>query len=83
MESAAEHADKVCLPIYNGHRRHPVVMPRKIFRELADSAAHDLKQFLTPFAGAACEVDDPGLELDMDVPQDYERARRMFFEDKI
>jgi molybdenum cofactor cytidylyltransferase len=83
MEFAAEHADKVCLPIYNGHRRHPVVMPRKIFRELADSAAHDLKQFLTPFASAACEVDDPGLELDIDVPQDYERARRMFFEDEI
>jgi molybdenum cofactor cytidylyltransferase len=74
MEFAARHADKVCQPIYNGHRRHPVVMPRKIFQELANSTAGDLKQFLAPFPSAVCEMDDPGLELDMDVPEDYERA---------
>jgi molybdenum cofactor cytidylyltransferase len=78
LDFAAEHAGEVCQPIYKGHRRHPVVMPKKIFRELADSAAHDLKHFLSLFAGATCEVDDPGLELDMDVPEDYERARGIY-----
>jgi hypothetical protein len=25
------------------------------------------------------EMDDPGLDLDMDTPEDFEKARRMFF----
>jgi CTP:molybdopterin cytidylyltransferase MocA len=28
---------------------------------------------------ALAELDDPGLDLDMDTPEDFERARRMFF----
>src|SRR4029077_12933172 len=78
LDFAAEHAGEVCQPLYKGHRRHPVVMPKRIFRELNTSTADDLKQFLSLFAGATCEVDDPGLELDIDVPEDYERVRRIY-----
>jgi CTP:molybdopterin cytidylyltransferase MocA len=38
-----------------------------------------LKEFLSatsrPFA--LCELDDPGLDLDIDRPEDYERALKM------
>jgi hypothetical protein len=46
---------------------------------LKDSSAGDLKQFLAGRSGAlaGCESDDAGLDLDIDRPEDYERAKAM------
>ena len=82
IDFAQQHADPVCQPVYSGHRRHPVVLPKKVFQQLGNSTASDLKHFLTPFASAACQINDPGLELDIDDPEDYERARNMYLEEK-
>jgi molybdenum cofactor cytidylyltransferase len=64
-------------PAQGGHRRHPVVLPRAAFLELADTPAPTLRDFLQtkPHALALCPIDDPGLELDMDYPADYAAAR--------
>jgi molybdenum cofactor cytidylyltransferase len=75
----AAHPSKVCQPAREGHRRHPVLLPKAVFHELATSRAATLKEFLAarPQELAVCEVDDPGLELDIDRPEDYDQALGM------
>ena len=76
LEFAAAHSTSVCQPCHHGRGRHPVILPADVFSRLKDSRAADLKQFLlergTPTR--RCELDDPGLDLDLDEPADYERA---------
>jgi len=68
--------DKICQPSRNGRGRHPVILPASAFFGLKDSPAENLKQFLVGggLAVARRETDDPGLDLDLDEPADYERA---------
>jgi molybdenum cofactor cytidylyltransferase len=76
LDFAAVCADQVCQPSRKGRGRHPVFLPAAVFARLRDSTAADLKQFLTGsgFVAARCEMDDAGLDLDLDEPADYERA---------
>ena len=70
--------DRVCQPQYLGHAGHPVILPRAIFEQLKTTDAPTLKDFLASRPSVSCEVSDPGLELDIDTPADYERALRLF-----
>jgi molybdenum cofactor cytidylyltransferase len=79
LEFSAAHAGAVCQPAQGGHRRHPVVLPKEVFKQLASSTATDLKEFLKPLATAVCELDDDGLGLDIDRPEDYEQAKWVYF----
>ncbi len=74
------HAEAVCQPAYGGTARHPVVLPRRAFAELRHSRAETLREFLrgTSCPLATCPADDPGLGLDLDRPEDYEKAVRQF-----
>jgi molybdenum cofactor cytidylyltransferase len=74
---AAAHPEQVCQPLRHGHGRHPVLLPKPIFNLLASSRDASLKDFLRPLTVARCELDDPGLDLDIDRPEDYEKARRL------
>jgi len=76
LDFSAAHPARVCQPARRGHGRHPVLLPKSIFRQLAGSTARTLKGFLTARRRqvALCELDDPGLDLDLDRPEDYERA---------
>ncbi len=73
---SAAHPKKICLPWSRGHRRHPVLLPKERFIQLADSTTTDLKEFLGKMASevSICESDDPGLGLDIDRPEEYQRA---------
>jgi molybdenum cofactor cytidylyltransferase len=76
LDFAGAHADQVAQPSRNGRGRHPVILPGAILARLKHSAAENLKQFLVTggVPVARCEMDDPGLDLDLDEPADYERA---------
>ena len=76
LDFSAANPERVCLPKQGGHRRHPVVLPRQAFVQLANSEAIDLKAFLDslPSPAAMCEINDPALELDLDTPEEYDRA---------
>ena len=76
LDFSAAHPTKVCQPARRGHGRHPVLLPKTLFRQLADSTAATLKDFLAtrPLQVALCEVDDPGMEVDIDRPEDYAKA---------
>jgi molybdenum cofactor cytidylyltransferase len=76
LEFSAAQPAKVCQPARRGHGRHPVLLPETVFRQLAGSMAATLKEFLAarPREVNFCEVDDPGLEVDIDRPEDYDKA---------
>ncbi len=78
---SARSPGKICQPLRGGRRKHPVVFPKRFFEELKNTAAVDLKIFITEHAGqlSGFESDDAGLDLDMDTPEDYERAKRFSF----
>ena len=76
LEFHSANADAICQPEFGGHARHPVLLPQRAFEELKASQAETLKTFLkqTRIRSARCFVDDPGLALDLDTPEDYQRA---------
>jgi len=74
IDFSTGHPDKVCQPRKDGHRYHPVVLPRKVFEQLRSSSAANLKEFLASCETAYCEMTDAGLELDIDRPEDYQKA---------
>jgi molybdenum cofactor cytidylyltransferase len=74
------HPGAICQPARGGRPRHPVLLPAASFRQLADWPGQHLKQFLQTNPVVLCEIDDAGLDLDIDHPADYERARQLFAE---
>ena len=77
-----EHPDAICQPAQGGRARHPVLLPRRSFTELRHSRSETLKNFLQQTSCRLIEhpLEDPGLALDLDRPQDYERAIRSLLE---
>ena len=82
LDFAAANPNKISQPSRSGRPRHPVVLPKGTWTELPNSTAENLKMFLqTRLQGTACcEQSDPGLELDIDQPEDYERACQLYFQ---
>ena len=80
LDFANAQSIQVCQPSRRGRPRHPVVVPKTVFLELKDSRAETLKEFLQALSSGAalCELDDPGLDFDVDTPADYEQALRLF-----
>jgi len=76
MDFAATHLTSICQPSREGRGRHPVILPGHAFLRLKDSQAANMKEFLGASGCSVdrCEVNDPGLDLDLDEPADYERA---------
>lgn len=78
---ARAHPDSVCQPARHGRPRHPVVLPRPVFIGLQDSKAAHLKAFLADQPVELREFDDPGLDLDIDTPEDYHAAQMLYFKE--
>lgn len=76
---AKKHPREICLPAYNGHGRHPVLMPKGIFLELATTKSPTLKEFLQAHKTSMCQLADAGLAMDIDTPAAYEEALRRNF----
>jgi molybdenum cofactor cytidylyltransferase len=79
LDFVAARPGEICQPSWSGRPRHPVVLPGSIFRRLRDCAQDNLKDFLNNAAAPAslCASDDPGLDMDLDTPLDYEKALRL------
>jgi CTP:molybdopterin cytidylyltransferase MocA len=76
LDFAAAHPSEICQPSRNGRGRHPVILPRAIFKTIAGSTAPHLKDFMMrqPNPPTRIELPDAGLDLDIDTPEDYARA---------
>ena len=81
IEFAEQNSGSICQPGRRGRPRHPVLLPKPAFKNLGHSKHETLKQFLQsmPADLRLLERDDDGLDLDMDRPADYEKARQLFF----
>jgi CTP:molybdopterin cytidylyltransferase MocA len=84
VEFAVLHSDRICQPIRNGRPRHPVLLPKSAFVQLAESTVGTLKEFLEKYPSGRrfWAVDDPGLDLDLDTPADYARVQPEKSEDE-
>jgi molybdenum cofactor cytidylyltransferase len=79
LNSAEVNSNSICVPRYQGRRRHPVILPKREFLCCATSPVTDLKAILDSASRMHfCELDDPGLALDIDFPEDYAKARQLF-----
>jgi CTP:molybdopterin cytidylyltransferase MocA len=80
LNFAAVRPGNICQPSHHSRPCHPVVLSKAVFAQLKDSSDATLKQFLQRpgTESAICDMDDPGLDFDMDTPADYEQALRLF-----
>jgi molybdenum cofactor cytidylyltransferase len=83
FEYAAGNPRRIVQPIHGGRPRHPVCLPRAHFTPLAHTTAETLKDHLkNQFLELDyCAVDDPGLDLDLDSPADYQKAVELYLKD--
>jgi len=77
LELGFTQPEKVCQPAFEGSARHPVLLPKSVFVRLADTKAATFKEFLSEFPCDVCQVNDPGLGLDIDYPEDYQKALKL------
>jgi CTP:molybdopterin cytidylyltransferase MocA len=77
LEFAAQNPGTICQPAFGGRTGHPVILPQPAFVELKNADAPTLKDFLNlaPWPCVQCVINDPGLTLDMDTPEDYKRLQ--------
>ena len=85
LRFVAKHPAKICQPARRLEvgastlrPRHPVILPRRFFEMLASSAHKTLRDFLSSLSAhvALMEIDDPGLDLNLNTPADYSNAKR-------
>ncbi len=80
LEYGKSHPETICQLTTHDRPRHPVLLPKKFKQLLARASDENLHQFLlaNSTSRSFCEVNDPGLDLDMDSPKDYQKLTKIF-----
>jgi molybdenum cofactor cytidylyltransferase len=75
LEFQAQNPGRICQPMSGGRLAHPVILPLSAWKELKTTGADTLKDFLklVDVPRVQCVINDPGLSLDLDTPEDYKR----------
>jgi molybdenum cofactor cytidylyltransferase len=69
-----EVSEDIVLPSYRGKNGHPVLMKSHLINEiLANESLNSLRDFIKIKGSANLEVADPGILLDIDTLEDYEK----------
>jgi molybdenum cofactor cytidylyltransferase len=70
--------DSILIPLYQGRRGHPTLFPRKAIEDIF--SVETLRNVIASRVGSVrtVEVDDEGVVLDLDTPEDYERIKQRF-----
>jgi CTP:molybdopterin cytidylyltransferase MocA len=78
VSTHAMHPDCIVIPVYKGKRGHPTLFPRAVIEDLFRAAT--LRDVIMARAGIVrlVDVDDDGVVLDLDTPEDYERIQGRF-----
>jgi molybdenum cofactor cytidylyltransferase len=73
IEEQLRNPGNIIIPCHNGRRGHPPLFPRRLLDELAGPLT--LRDLLRTYAERVrhLEVQDPGVLIDMDTPEDYQR----------
>jgi molybdenum cofactor cytidylyltransferase len=74
---AAQNEEAICQPMSSGRLAHPVILPLSAWARIKTTGATTLKDFLklTATPRVQLEVNDVGLLLDLDTPEDYKRLQ--------
>jgi molybdenum cofactor cytidylyltransferase len=77
LNFSALNLDAISQPAFEGRTAHPVILPRAVFEGLKTSPVATLKDFLNLAPGRSVQyvINDPGLTLDLDTPEDYIKAK--------
>jgi molybdenum cofactor cytidylyltransferase len=77
IEQHGNSPGRSIIPCYKGRRGHPLLIPRDILDELGEEQT--LRDLLrcNPGRIRCLDVDDPGVLLDMDTPEEYHRISGM------
>ena len=77
LKFVLQNPQNICQPMCGDKTGHPVILPREIFDELQKTRAETLKDFLKHFSEhrVQCVINDFGVTLDLDTPEDYKRVR--------
>jgi len=81
LEFSATNRSSICQPRFNGRSRHPILLPKSALLRIRSDSASDMKEYLLEHAAECASFDsvDPGLELDLDTPEDYRRMQEGYF----
>jgi CTP:molybdopterin cytidylyltransferase MocA len=69
--------DKIVVPTYRGKRGHPTLFPKRFFNDILETPLHLGARYVlrsNPDSVLELEVDDPGILMDIDTPEDLEKA---------
>ena len=82
LDFARKNDTLIVQPSFNGRPRHPVILPKIFFQQLRDTRSKTLKDFLAEHHSSISllEAHDAGLDLDLDFPDDYRRAKKIYFD---
>lgn len=77
LSFSALNLDAICQPAFDGKTAHPVILPQPVFESLKTAKAETLKEFLklVPCRSVKHVINDPGLALDLDTPEDYIKSQ--------
>lgn len=72
LDHAAAHPERICIPVHDGHRGHPVLLPPAAVERLRAAApAGTLRDFLHAEGFDTVPVADVGILRDIDTPEEY------------
>ena len=81
LESVRQNPSAVHQPSRNDRPKHPIIFPAEEWRSLANPKCETLREYFeknggrkSPLQLVLVKVDDPGLDLDLDYPADYQAA---------
>ena len=80
LDFTRANPERIVQPSCGGRPRHPVLLPRSEFQALGAAKEPTLKSFLQNRSDTVLLLpsNDPGLDFDIDTPEDYESARKKF-----
>lgn len=70
------HSD-VVIPVYGNRSGHPVLLNSGLIRELLEGGYNNLREFIASRPTSRVDVDCPGILLDVDTLEDYQKALDM------
>lgn len=71
----AAHPDAILAPAFRGRRGHPVLFPREALGGIAAGLTLREARDCWPGGVRQVDVDDEGVVIDVDTPEEYERAK--------
>lgn len=75
METVSRETD-IFIPTFNGRKGHPVLMKKRMVNEILDEPVDSmLKTVINRNTFAPVEVGEEGILIDVDTPEDYEKAK--------